>query len=356
MTMTNTWISSPAHPISHQKIQEAKQRQLSLTKPAGSLGCLEYLAEQFAGWQGNVQPKISHINVAVFAGDHGVCKQHISAFPQAVTTQMVMNFLEGGAAISVLSERLGAEFSVINMGTVRSLPECYLTHPKLEQVLVSQGTNDFSEQAAMTTTELDTALIAGKEVIQRANTIDLFIGGEMGIGNTTSASAIYAAVLHLLPSDVVGPGTGIDAKGMERKIEVIQRSLLLHKAVLDQPYEVLRCFGGLEIAALVGSYIACAQRGVPILVDGFICTAAALLAVKLNPSVRDWMLFSHQSAEPAHRLALDHLSAVPLLNLGMRLGEGSGAAMAVPIVQAALALHSGMATFDQAGVSRDSDE
>ena len=173
----------------------------------------------------------------------------------------------------------------------------------------------------------------------------------MGIGNTTSASALYAALLDLPPLDVVGPGTGVDDKGLLRKQSVIGAALSLHKVILHDPYEVLRCLGGLEIAALVGSYIRCAQLGIPVLVDGFICTAAALIAVRLNPSVRERMLFSHCSAEPAHRIALMALSAEPMLDLGLRLGEGSGAAIAVPILQSALLLHNTMATFEQAGVS-----
>ncbi len=352
------WLFEPAQFIDLSFCDSARAHQQQLTKPQGSLGRLEVFAEMFAGWQANIYPRLEHIYIAVFAGDHGVCQQNISAFPQAVTTQMIANFLDGGAAISVLSRHLNAEFVVCNTGTVTSLPDQYTAHPQLVNKCIAFGTADFSLQAAMTASQLLGALSAGCSVADEANKqysndqpLQLFIGGEMGIGNTTSASALYAALLELPSIDVVGPGTGIDDKGLLRKQSVIDTGLSLHEAILHDPYEVLRCLGGLEIAALVGSYIRCAQLGIPVLVDGFICTAAALIAVKLNPSVRDWMLFSHCSAEPAHRLALKALSAEPMLDLGLRLGEGSGAAVAVPILQSALLLHNTMATFEQAGVS-----
>jgi nicotinate-nucleotide--dimethylbenzimidazole phosphoribosyltransferase len=344
------WIKETAKKINHDSIVAAKQHQSILTKPMGSLGRLEQLAEQFAGWQGVTHPRLEKINVVVFAGDHGVCQQQVSAFPQAVTTQMMMNFLNGGAAISVLAQAIGADFTVCNLGTVSPLPEEFLDHPRLIQKNITAGTADFSQGAAMSNEELIAALNSGRDMVETIDT-DLFIGGEMGIGNTTSASAIYSALLAMSPKQVVGAGTGVDEAGMERKQQVISTALALHQSQLNDPYQVLRCLGGLEIAALVGSYIRCAQKGIPVLVDGFICTAAALLACRLNPSVQRWLLYSHQSAEAAHGIALHALAAEPLLQLGLRLGEGSGAAVAVPIIQAALNLHNQMATFTQAGVS-----
>ncbi len=344
------WFEKPVHAIDHHHIESARLHQSTLTKPQGSLGRLEEIAEAFCGWQSRANPQIDKICVSVFAADHGVCQQGVSAFPQAVTTQMITNFLDGGAAISVLSRELGADFSVVNVGTVSPLPDSYTAHEHLVNANIALGTTDFSTGAAMTDEQLEKALILGKSQVENISA-KLFIGGEMGIGNTTSASAIYAALLSLELDRVVGPGTGIDAQGLLRKKKVIAQSLDHHYQFLNDPYQVLRCLGGLEIAALVGSYIACAQQGVPVLVDGFICTAAALLAVKLNPDVRNWLLFSHLSAEPAHCIALEELNADPLLQLNMRLGEGSGAAVAVPLLKAALALHNNMATFSQAGVS-----
>lgn len=344
------WIKQAAKAIDQESIALAQAHQAILTKPAGSLGRLEQLAEQFAGWQSATFPSLNNISVVVFAGDHGVCQQGVSAFPQAVTSQMIINFLEGGAAISVLSQSIDASLTVCNMGTVAALPESYLEHSQLLQKSIASGTADFSQTAAMTNDQVNQALNTGREIANELKA-DLFIGGEMGIGNTSSASAIYAALLTLNAETVVGTGTGIDQEGLLRKQRVISEALILHKAHLENPYEILRCLGGLEIAALVGCYIACAQRGIPVLVDGFICTAAALLATKINPSVRAWLLFSHQSAEQAHVLALEDLNAQPLVNLGLRLGEGSGAALVVPLIRSSLILHQQMATFIQAGVS-----
>lgn len=349
------WYHDPVQTLDQEALSAARAHQSILTKPAGSLGLLETLAEQYAAWQGKTYPSIEHIAVVIFAGDHGVCAQGVSAFPQAVTTQMIMNFLSGGAAISVLSRALPAVFSVVNMGTVTELPTDVAQHTQLTTVNIAPGTADFSQTAAMSDEQLQMALAAGRAQVQQLSATDIFIGAEMGIGNTTSASAIYAALLSLRAQDVVGPGTGIDQAGIIRKQTVVDAALARHKlrdnSLSHHPYEVLRCVGGFEIAALVASYIAAAQRGIPILVDGFICTAAALLAVAINPGVRAWLLFSHCSAEPAHKIALDYLQARPLLDLGLRLGEGSGAALAVPLIQSALLLHRQMATFSQAGVS-----
>lgn len=257
---------------------------------------------------------------------------------------MIQNFIHGGAAISVLARRASADFAVVNAGTVEALDDA----PQLQNAQLANGTADFTEQAAMSADLLSAALELGRQQITAA---DLFIGGEMGIGNTTAASAIYCALLELSPELAVGPGTGVDEEGLDRKCQVIYRALDFHANKLSNAVDVLQRLGGLEIAGLVGAYIACAQIGVPVLVDGFISTAAALLADEINPGVRDWLLFAHQSAEPAHQHALEHLQAQALLNLGMRLGEGSGAGVAVPLIQTALALHSEMATFADAGVS-----
>lgn len=327
-------------------MQAAKAHQANLTKPLGSLGRLEQLAISFAGWQGNEKPDLQHILVRVFAGDHGVCAHGVSAFPQQVTAQMILNFIHGGAAISVLARAMDADFAVVNMGTVTAIADA----DNLINHQLSNGSEDFTKAPAMSNSILADALQAGREEVAQSKA-QLFIGGDMGIGNTTSASAIISAILNLDPIDTVGPGTGIDEGGMSIKRSAVQQALDLHSNNLDDPLDVLGNLGGLEIAGLVGAYIASAQNGIPMLIDGFISTAAALLAVEINPSARAWMIFSHKSAEPAHVKVLQYLKARPLLDLDMRLGEGSGAAVAAPLLIAALDLHKQMATFADAGVS-----
>lgn len=339
------WLQQPAHAIDHSLQKAATSYQNSLTKPLGSLGRLETIAIEFAGFQHTLKPALERIVIRVFAGDHGVCAQKVSVFPQTVTVQMIENFVSGGAAISVMANYLAADFAVVNMGTATPL----LNQNDVIDCSIAAGTKDFTHEPAMTRFQLEQALSAGKANVQHC---DLFIGGEMGIGNTTSASAIYCALLNLPAEQAVGPGTGLSKEGVQRKCAAVTRGLVANAAIMDSPLGILQCFGGFEIAALVGSYLAAAQKGIPILVDGFITTAAALLAVKINPSVRQWMIFSHLSAEPAHRLALQELDASPLLDLGMRLGEGSGAAVCVDLIKTALRLHNEMATFDQANVNR----
>ncbi|WNO08371.1 nicotinate-nucleotide--dimethylbenzimidazole phosphoribosyltransferase [Teredinibacter sp. KSP-S5-2] len=341
------WLKQPVQPLNTQAKEAAIARQNILTKPRGSLGLLEEVATQFAAWQGQECPQLDRIIVRVFAGDHGVCQQGVSAFPQIVTVQMIENFVQGGAAISVLSRDAKADFAVVNMGVANPL----LNDAGVINTPVGDGTHDFSEQPAMSQEQCAQAINLGRESLGSLEGITLYVAGEMGIGNTTSASAIYAALLGLSAEEVSGPGTGVDLQGIQRKIKAIKTALDLHREQLTEPLDILRCVGGFEIAAMVGSYIACAQQGVPSVVDGFISTAAALLAVKINPGVSDWLLFSHQSAEPAHVKALEYMQAKALLNLGMRLGEGSGAATAIPLLRTALLLHNQMATFDQAGVN-----
>lgn len=348
--MNNDWLLEPCASIDESALAAATARQSILTKPAGSLGTLETIAELFAAWQGLEKPVCDTILVRVFAADHGVCSQGVSAFPQEVTAQMILNFISGGAAISVLSKQLDADFSVINMGIVDPTVIEHIKAPNLINAQLVNGTNDFTTDCAMSESVLTQALVLGREQISN-NNAHLFIGGEMGIGNTTSASAIYSALLELPPEVTVGPGTGVDKDGLKIKRQVIYRAFNFHGNALASPLDILRCIGGLEIAGLVGAYIAAAQKGMPVLVDGFISTAAALVACGINQDVRKWMLFAHKSAEPAHIKALEHLQATPLLDLGLRLGEGSGAATAVPLIQSALNLHNNMATFGDASVS-----
>jgi len=338
-------------PVSQTARDAAGERQRQLTKPPGSLGRLEDLAVAFAGWQGTALPVLDRCRVRVFAADHGIAAEGVSAFPQAVTVEMIRNFARGGAAISVLAQRYGADFRVVNLGTVQPLPDAERHHPAIRDRQLAPGSANICVAAAMDDTLLAAALTAGADEIRGAERCELFIGGEMGIANTATTAALTSALLGLSAADTVGAGTGVDARGLERKRQAVARALDRHLPHCGSPLETLRRLGGLEIAALAGAYVAAAQRGIPSLVDGYICTAAALVACRLNPGVREWLLFAHRSKEPGHRHLLAALNAEPLLDLGLHLGEGSGAAIALPLLRAACALHSGMATFAEAGVS-----
>ena len=347
--MSTLWWQQACRAVDEPAAEQALQRQQQLTKPAGSLGQLERVAVTLAGLQGREKPRIAQPWIGLFAGDHGVVAEGVSAFPQAVTGQMLRNFVNGGAAISVLARQLGAGLDVVDLGTAVALEPL----PGVRHLQLGAGTGNFARESAMSAEQCAAALQAGYDCVQRgvAAGADLFIGGEMGIGNTTAAAALACALLQQPATALVGPGTGLDARGVAHKATVIERALQLHAASLDDPLAVLQNLGGFEIAALAGAYLGCAQQGVPALVDGFICSVAALCAVRLNPACRPWLLFAHCGAEPGHRLVLDALAAEPLLDLGLRLGEGSGAALAVPLLQLACALHGEMATFAEAAVS-----
>jgi nicotinate-nucleotide--dimethylbenzimidazole phosphoribosyltransferase len=346
--MSNSWWLKPAQATNVQAREEALARQQQLTKPAGSLGQLERVAVQLAGLQGRVKPAVDNLWIAIFAGDHGVVAEGVSAYPQEVTGQMLHNFVTGGAAISVLARQLSAQLEVVDLGTVAPL-----NLPGVRHLNLGAGTANFVEGPAMTDAQGLLALEAGRDSVRRAvaSGAELFIGGEMGIGNTAAASALACLLLESPVSLLVGPGTGLNVAGVTHKASVIERALALHAEHASDPLRSLFCLGGFEIAALVGAYLACAQEGVAVLVDGFICSVAALVAVRLNPSCRDWLLFAHRGAEPGHRHLLEVLQAEPLLDLGLRLGEGSGAALAVPLLRLACELHNGMATFAEAAVA-----
>ncbi|NWB53897.1 nicotinate-nucleotide--dimethylbenzimidazole phosphoribosyltransferase [Pseudomonas sp. F8002] len=347
--MTDTWWLNPCKAINPQAHEQALARQQQLTKPAGSLGQLEAVAVQLAGLQGQVKPSVDHLWIAIFAGDHGVVAEGVSAFPQEVTGQMLHNFVTGGAAISVLARQLDAKLEVVDLGTITPT----LNLPGVRHLNIGLGTANFVNGPAMTEAQGQLALQAGRDSVHRAiaSGAQLFIGGEMGIGNTTAASALACALLDCQVSDLTGPGTGLNAQGVSHKVAVIERALALHTGDRDDALKTLFNLGGFEIAALVGAYLACAQEGVVVLVDGFICTVAALVATRLNPGCREWLLFGHRGAEPGHRHVLQSLNAEPLLELGLRLGEGSGAALAVPLLRLACALHGQMATFAEAAVA-----
>lgn len=343
------WVREQAPAPNAATRVNAWARQAMLTKPPGALGRLESLAVELAAMQGRDKPGVSQIAIVVFAADHGVAAEGVSAFPQSVTVEMVRNFARGGAAICVAARQLGAELEVVNVGTVS---DPGVLAGVLDQ-RIGPGTVNFVQHPAMTRTALESALREGYESVERAvlRNAELFIGGEMGIGNTTSATALACVLLDRAPRELSGPGTGLNATGVAHKAEVIERALTRHARDIQSPLDALRCLGGFEIAALTGAFVRAAQMRIPVLVDGYIATVAALAAVRINASVRPYLLFAHCSAEPGHRRVLSALDANAVLDLGMRLGEGSGAAVAVPILRLACALHNEMATFTEAGVS-----
>lgn len=350
--MSFNWLATPAASLNNAALEAAQARQMQLTKPAGSLGYLEEIAIRLAGMQGTQQADLSRVRIVVFAADHGIAEEGVSAFPQAVTGQMILNFARGGAAISVLARNLGASLEVVDVGSVGD-------GEALSGVVVQKaasGTANFRRGPAMNETQLAAALQAGRDAVGRALKDDaqLFIGGEMGIANTSAATALACALLGRSAAEIAGPGTGLDAAGVTRKARIIDESLELHRAAMVSPLEALRHVGGFEIAALAGAYIACAQAGLPALVDGFIASSAALVAMKIRPDATNWWFYGHASAEPGYVHLMQALGARPLVNLGMRLGEGSGAAIALPILRLAAALHGQMATFGDAGVSEGS--
>ncbi|NVZ99695.1 nicotinate-nucleotide--dimethylbenzimidazole phosphoribosyltransferase [Pseudomonas gingeri] len=347
--MSESWWLNPCKAIDLQAREAAFERQQQLTKPAGSLGLLEQVAVQLAGLQGRLKPRVDHLWIAIFAGDHGVVAEGVSAYPQEVTGQMLANFIGGGAAISVLARQLGAQLDVNDLGTVTPM----LNLPGVRHLQIGAGTANFVQGPAMTEAQGRLALAAGRDSVRRAVAAgsELFIGGEMGIGNTAAASAVACALLGCPANLLAGPGTGLDPAGVSHKAQVIERALALHAGHTNDPLQALLCLGGFEIAALAGAYLACAQEGVAALVDGFICTVAAMVAVRLSPDCRDWLIFAHRGAELGHRHVLESLLAEPLLELGLRLGEGSGAALAVPLLRLACDLHGQMATFAEAAVA-----
>ena len=320
--------AAPAADAAARGAAEARNGQL--TKPPGALGRLEDLAIWFAGWQGTDRPRCERPQVLIFAGNHGVVAQGVSAFPAEVTVQMVANFRAGGAAINQLSRAFGAEMAVHALD--------------LDRPVV-----DFTQGPAMDEAEVVAALRCGWEAVDpRA---DVLVTGEMGIGNTTSAAALAAALFGGDPRAWVGRGTGVDDAGLARKADAVARGLALHADRLGDPLEVLRCLGGRELAAMAGAIARARVARVPVVLDGFICTASAAVLEKAVAGALDHCIAGHVSAEGGHGPLLAALGKVPLLNLGLRLGEGSGAALALGVVKGALACHSGMATFAEAGVS-----
>ncbi|MDX2469537.1 MAG: nicotinate-nucleotide--dimethylbenzimidazole phosphoribosyltransferase [SAR324 cluster bacterium] len=318
-----------------------------LTKPPGSLGELENLVLWLGKCQNTETPKADKKQIYVFAGDHGVTAEGVSPYPSEVTAQMVGNMLSGGAAISVLAKSVGADLTLVDLGVLSDLEP----HEQLLMEKVKKGTANFSKEPAMTDRETLQAIQVGFKVAKKAKSegADLLGIGEMGIGNTTAATAIYANLLGLNPVDIAGAGTGLDAKGITHKAEIVISALELHRPTTA--FDCLAKVGGLEIAGLTGLCLGAAKEQIPLLVDGFIATAAALVAIKICPAAEGWLLFSHSSNEQGHKKVLAKMGVTTLLDLQLRLGEGTGAALAMGLTTQALELYYGMASFANAGVS-----
>ena len=338
--------------VDGEAAMETQQRFDNKTKPAGSLGRLEALAVRYAAIRGDAQPPPPECAIVVLAADHGVASEGVSAYPQVVTRQMVDNFASGGAAVNVLARCARARLVVADFGTCSErVPASVLDRR------IRRGTGNFLEGRAMTRGEAEASMFAGAAITHDlANAgVGLVALGEMGIGNSTAASALTAALTGASVTEVTGRGTGLDESRLRHKHRVVQRALERHRPALRGPFDILARLGGFEIAGLVGVALGAAERRMGVVLDGFISTSAGLLATRLCPNVGDYLFAAHRSPEPGHQILLQALALQPILDLGMRLGEGSGAALALPVIEAAVRLLGEMATFDSARVARGSD-
>jgi nicotinate-nucleotide--dimethylbenzimidazole phosphoribosyltransferase len=335
-------------PLDADAMARAWARQARLTKPPGSLGRLEEIAVQIAGMTSQERPSVARRAVIVMAADHGVTQEGVSAYPAEVTAQMALNFLRGGAAINAIAGSVGASVTVVDVGIASEV-----SHPELLARKVARGTANMVVGPAMTQEQARAAMVVGAETLETLadEGLDLVATGEMGIGNTTAASALTAVMTGRSPREVTGRGTGVDDERLAHKVAVIERAIAVNAPDANDPLGTLAQVGGLEIAALAGLIVAAASRRIPVLLDGFIASSAALIACAWRPLAREYLLAGHVSVEPGHQIILDRLSLRPLLNLEMRLGEGTGATLAMAVVDAALRAHDEMATFDEAGVS-----
>jgi len=336
-------------PLDPEMMKKAREQEDNLTKPLGSLGRLEELAVKVCGIQGRIHPSLRKKRVVVFASDHGVVSEGVSAYPQEVTAQMVYNFLRGGAGINAIARTIGAEVRVVDMGVSHDFGRI----PGLISLKVRKGTSNFTRGPAMSMPELSRCLEAGVELahLAKKDGVDMIAGGDMGIGNTTSASALFCAYLGIAAKSVVGPGTGITPSQIRHKAKVVEKALAVNKDSLSDPMRTLAGLGGFEIAGMTGLYLGAAEKHITVLVDGFIATSAALAAMKICPAISGLLIFSHLSEETGHKVILEKMGVSPLLSLNLRLGEGTGACLAMAVVEAALSCHNRMATFKSAGVS-----
>jgi nicotinate-nucleotide--dimethylbenzimidazole phosphoribosyltransferase len=335
-------------PVDEGLIQKARARQLELTKPPASLGRLEEIANRMAAIQRTLSPSVDRPRIVLFAADHGVCAEGVNPYPQAVTAQMVGNFLRGGAAINAIARVVGAELRIVDAGVASEISgEGLIRRP------IARGTRNFCLEPAMSREQAIEAIALGSEMAETAVTegCRLLGAGEMGIGNTTAASALTAALTGLPAASVTGVGTGADEAGVLRKRSAIERALKLHGPYINDPLDMLARLGGFEIAAICGCCLGAAANRCALLVDGFIATAAAALAVQFDPRVKDYLFAAHRSTEPGQEPLLQIIGQRPLLDLEMRLGEGTGAALAIPVVRAGVEALTRMATFESAAVS-----
>lgn len=340
-------------PLDEASMAAARARQDTLTKPQGSLGRLEELSIQLAGITGRERPRVPRKAVIVMAGDHGVVRNGVSAYPAEVTPQMVLNFLRGGAAINVLARQTGARVTVVDVGVAADFADA----PGLIRRKVAYGTADFTRGPAMTAAQAEEAIQVGVDVVEAeiAAGLDLVATGDMGIGNTTPSAAIVAALSGRPVASVTGRGTGVDDAGLARKIAAIETALAVNRPDPNDAFDVLCKVGGLEIAGLAGVIIGAAAHRVPVVIDGFISGAAALIAVGLAPAARPYLIASHRSVEVGHQAMFDLLGVRPLFDFDLRLGEGTGAVLAFHVIEAACRILDEMATFAEAGVSEKSE-
>jgi len=340
-------------PINFKLMEKAQEKLDNLTKPQGSLGQLEDFARRIVGISGTLSPAIKRKVIFVMAGDHGVVEEGVSAYPQEVTFQMVYNFIRGGAGINVLARHMGAEIVVVDMGVAKDFPlEESITRKK-----IAYGTSNMAKGPAMSKDEAERAIIAGIEVFEdelNKKRIDIIGLGEMGIANTTSSSAIVACLTKSKVEEVTGSGTGLNQEQIKNKIKVIKKALEVNKPNPQDGLDVLSKVGGFEIGGLVGCILAATSHRVPIVIDGFISAASALIAIKLAPLVKDYIFASHNSVEKGHKIALKYIGKVPMFDLGMRLGEGTGAALGISFIEAGVKILTQMATFEEAGVDNKS--
>lgn len=340
-------------PINTSDLEKAQRRLDSLTKPPGSLGRLEELARRYAAIKGIDSSRIPRKCVFIFAADHGIAREGVSAYPPEVTAQMVQNFLNGGAAINVLAKHVSAEIVVVDIGVNFDFKNC----PGMIHKKIAPGTKNISQGPAMTRQQAEAALQTGIELAQASagQGTDVLGSGDMGIGNTTPAAAIMSVYGNKTPLQVTGKGTGIDDATFNKKVALIEKAIRANNPNVDDPIDVLAKLGGFEIAGIAGLILGAAAKKTPVIIDGLISGAGAVIAYKLSPTVRDYIFTSHRSQEPGHEILFHLLDQPPLFDFGMRLGEGTGAVLAMSILDASIKIYSQMATFEEAGVSSKID-
>jgi nicotinate-nucleotide--dimethylbenzimidazole phosphoribosyltransferase len=348
-----TEVIKSIRPVDTSRANEIQAQLDSLTKPQGSLGRLEELAKKYCLITGKNKPVIRNKLIFTFAADHGVTEENVSAYPKEVTPQMVLNFLRGGAGVNVLAKHAGARVIVVDMGVDYE----FEAMEGLEIRKIGRGTRNMTKGPAMTREETERAVLAGYELVEKyKDGLDMLGTGDMGIGNTTPSSAIVSVITGTDPARVTGRGTGIDDEALRNKVEIIKKAIAVNNPDRKDALDVLAKVGGYEIAGIAGLVLGASVHRIPVVIDGFISTAGALIAAELNPLVKSYMIAAHQSVEIGHRKMLERLEQIPLLDLNLRLGEGTGAALGMSIVEAGVKILAEMATFADAGVAEKSDE